>query len=527
MADNITLPGTGAIAETLDTFAASGVHSERQVVTLSPRDLSTGDSIGALTETAPATDTASSGLNGRLQRIAQRLTAALVDGANATFGVTTGVAVTTDATGTLQQYLRGLVKLIAAGTNVTITNANTNDSKAAANSAPVTASFEGVARAGIITETAPASDTASSGLNGRLQRVAQRISSLITLLPPALGTGGGLKIDGSGTPVPVTATVAASQTIAVTNIGTFAVQDTITDAALVSPGTALGSIKQSMVAGSVTTAAPTYTTGQINPLSLDTTGALRVNVTAGGAGGGAVTNVGTFAVQDTVLDAALATPATALGTIKELMVGGSVTTSSPTYTTGQINPLSLDTTGALRVNVTAGGAGGGAVTNAGTFAVQAAAVLGAETTKVIGTVNVAASQTIATTNAGTFSVQPSAAATGGATNLHFFSVTSGPAAVAIKASAGTLYGVQAVNTGAAPIYLKLYNTAFGSVSVGTTVPLVTIPVPTTATTGSGIAIAFPVGIAFGTAISYTFTNLAADADATAVAVGTTLNVQFA
>lgn len=32
---------------------------------------------GALTETAPATDTASSGLNGRLQRIAQRLTTAL------------------------------------------------------------------------------------------------------------------------------------------------------------------------------------------------------------------------------------------------------------------------------------------------------------------------------------------------------------------------------------------------------------------------------------------------------------------
>ncbi len=38
------------------------------------RGLDTGDSIGTLTETAPATDTASSGLNGRLQRVAQRLT---------------------------------------------------------------------------------------------------------------------------------------------------------------------------------------------------------------------------------------------------------------------------------------------------------------------------------------------------------------------------------------------------------------------------------------------------------------------
>lgn len=34
---------------------------------------------------------------------------------------------------------------------------------------------------GIVTEAAPASDTASSGLNGRLQRIAQRITSLIAL----------------------------------------------------------------------------------------------------------------------------------------------------------------------------------------------------------------------------------------------------------------------------------------------------------------------------------------------------------
>lgn len=40
---------------------------------------------------------------------------------------------------------------------------------------------------GSVTETAPASDTASSGLNGRLQRIAQRITSLIALLPASLG----------------------------------------------------------------------------------------------------------------------------------------------------------------------------------------------------------------------------------------------------------------------------------------------------------------------------------------------------
>ncbi len=40
---------------------------------------------------------------------------------------------------------------------------------------------------GAVTETAPASDTASSGLNGRLQRIAQRLTSLIALLPANLG----------------------------------------------------------------------------------------------------------------------------------------------------------------------------------------------------------------------------------------------------------------------------------------------------------------------------------------------------
>lgn len=61
------------------------------------------------------------------------------------------------------------------------------------------------AKVGSLTETAPATDTASSGLNGRLQRIAQRLSSLIALLPTALGAGGGLKVDGSGTALPVSA----------------------------------------------------------------------------------------------------------------------------------------------------------------------------------------------------------------------------------------------------------------------------------------------------------------------------------
>jgi len=72
MTANVTLPGTGAVIETVDI---AGV--ERQVVTIGDRAGNAVDVIGGLTETAPASDTASSGLNGRLQRIAQRLTTML------------------------------------------------------------------------------------------------------------------------------------------------------------------------------------------------------------------------------------------------------------------------------------------------------------------------------------------------------------------------------------------------------------------------------------------------------------------
>jgi hypothetical protein len=45
-----------------------------------------------------------------------------------------------------------------------------------------------------------------------------------------------------------------------------------------------------------------------------------------------------------------------------VLVQGATTTASPTYVNGQTNPISLDTAGNVRVNVVAGGAGGGNVT---------------------------------------------------------------------------------------------------------------------------------------------------------------------
>lgn len=82
-------------------------------------------------------------------------------------------------------------------------------------------------RIGDVTETAPASDTASSGLNGRLQRIAQRITSFIALLPPSLGqktmaNSFAVTLASDQSAVPVNATIVSGGTINVVPVGTLA-----------------------------------------------------------------------------------------------------------------------------------------------------------------------------------------------------------------------------------------------------------------------------------------------------------------
>lgn len=74
MANNVNVTGSGAIPIEATDVAGGGVGPYRQFVTIANPTGAATDVIGILTETAPATDTASSGLNGRLQRIAQRIT---------------------------------------------------------------------------------------------------------------------------------------------------------------------------------------------------------------------------------------------------------------------------------------------------------------------------------------------------------------------------------------------------------------------------------------------------------------------
>ena len=137
-----------------------------------------------------------------------------------------------------------------------------------------------------------------------------------------------------------------------------------------------------------------------------------VNISAGQTI--AVTNTGTFAVQEATLDAALIAQEATTSGVKGLTIFGAVTTNAPSYTNLKSDALSLTTGGALRADITtiAGtapttvgkldmkGADGdvfvrqataanlnATVVGTGTFAVQAS--LNAETTKVIGVVRTA------------------------------------------------------------------------------------------------------------------------------------------
>ena len=140
-------------------------------------------------------------------------------------------------------------------------------------------------------------------------------------------------------------------------------------------------VDMSQVGGVVTTAAPTYTTGTINALSLDTAGNLRVTGVGGTFNNSSVGLTGAAPPADATYMGALATTAaesgltsgdmyplnitttgqlridsayplaTAVATAVDMtQVGGVVTTAAPTYTTATANALSLTTVGGLRVD---------------------------------------------------------------------------------------------------------------------------------------------------------------------------------
>jgi hypothetical protein len=184
--DDDVLPITSAPAGTERAIPVRNIPSGTQPVSHAAASQADGHS-ATLGSTADA-DTASTVI-GRLKKLISLLPTALV-----------GDRLKVDGSGVTQPISAASLPLPTGAATETTLGTRLSESD-----------FD--TKTGSLTETAPATDTASSGLNGRLQRIAQRLTTLLSGgLPAALGAQGGLKIEGvaSGTAVPVSGTVTAN-----------------------------------------------------------------------------------------------------------------------------------------------------------------------------------------------------------------------------------------------------------------------------------------------------------------------------
>lgn len=130
---------------------------------------------------------------------------------------------------------------------------------------------------GNLTETAPATDTGSSAINGRLQRIAQRLTTLITATgSPMQNSGGTVGISGTLPAFASTPTVnlgtlngaatAANQSTEISSLSTIATNTTNAGAPSVAQDTA-GNVKIIQASASAAISMSTATTTQIVALS--------------------------------------------------------------------------------------------------------------------------------------------------------------------------------------------------------------------------------------------------------------------
>ena len=122
--------------------------------------------IGTTADAAAANDTATATITSFAKRLQQRFTALL------------GI-LPSDLTGG-GNFKTAVAEALPAGTNIIGVSGVDQTTPGTTDSVTVKAS----AGIGALTEASPATDTASSGLNGRLQRIAQRITSLIGYFLP-------------------------------------------------------------------------------------------------------------------------------------------------------------------------------------------------------------------------------------------------------------------------------------------------------------------------------------------------------
>lgn len=221
---------------------------------------------------------------------------------------------------------------------------------------------------GSLTETAPATDIASSGLNGRLQRIAQRITSLIALLPSAL-IGGRLDVNLGAAPATVTVTVADGTDVALgattdaaasTDAGTFSLialvkrllqkLTTQLPAALTGSGSLKVAVVEALTASDVVIGRVKLTDGVTVADVRDLVNSNALNVAIVDSNGDQIVSFGTAGNKS---NNAAAPAADNLG-----VLGAVATAVAPTYVEGRLVTLSTDLAGGLRTSGSSGGSSG-------------------------------------------------------------------------------------------------------------------------------------------------------------------------
>lgn len=249
--------------------------------------------------------------------------------------------------------------------------------------------------------------------------------------------------------------------------------------------------------GAVTTAAPTYTTGNSNPISLQTDGSQRVAVTNTPA----VTQSGTWNIGTvTTLPALPANQSVNVAQVNgvtPLMGAGNTGTGSHRVTEATDSQLSAGV-----------GATGDAAATAGS------------------TGSITAKLRLMTSQLDTISTNLSSLLTSsqlvdddqtGASVHYRTSAGATEDEHEVKGSAGRLFSITATNTNAAVRYLRCANQVAASTTPGTTTVLLGMAIPG-ATTGAGFTTNFgPAGIAFSTGLTCWLVTGAADTDVAEVA----------
>lgn len=251
------------------------------------------------------------------------------------------------------------------------------------------------------------------------------------------------------------------------------------------------------------------TTGDYAPLSLDSSGALRVVGSSG-------TTQFAEDIAHTTGDATVF-----VGALRR-----DTTPTSSSGAAGDYSAINVDANGRLYTNTVLYDAAGAALTlnsdviedAAETSAVPGPMVLNVRRDTLASSAGTTGDNATFNSNSlGALYTQPTAGASGGA-DTHNVASAATTNSTSVKASAGTAYSITLINTTAVLYYLRLYNLATAPTCSSATGYVTTLPIPASAT-GAGVSVPLPVGMAFTTGIAYCITGGPTSTDNTNAAVG--------